>query len=184
MTITHITHAIRIVNAGGDHHGPLWFAADRVASAILADIAAAIGADTAFTIVDSRGFFSYPVDYDTPIGRLSVVARGIRERGPVFAGFAQIHELDPSEIDGDLPYALSVFDNASRGQWKSSSAYAEARMDVEVDGLDNIRHLIDFDGYAEEIDCVYVTVPGGVHVFSVSDLTPKHDYCEPDGVTL
>lgn len=180
-----VTPAIRIVNFGGAHiGGALWFAADRDESEIRADIDASIGAETAFTIVASRGFCDYLVENDTPIGRLSVVARGIRDRGTVFAAFAQLDELDSSELDEGLPYVLSVFDNASRGAWESLGAYAEARLSVDFDGLHRIRHLIDFDRYAEEIDCVYVTVPGGVHVFSVSDLTPKHDYCEPAGVTL
>ena len=166
--------AIEIAASDVEQPGTHWIRADQEPSVILAEIAAACdlpaGTQPSFAIVGSRGFCEYPIHRDTPIGRVSVVASGISDKGPAFAGFAQMDDVTDADLAGPVAYAMAMFENSSRGEWPSPAAYAEARLEVHYDDLDRISHLIDFERHAADLDCVYVRSTNGVHVFFTPDL--------------
>lgn len=74
-----------------------------------------------WAIFDHEGFGSWTPDMYEDLSRVAAVARGIREHGPAFAAWADLHDADYD--------MLASFADAYLGEYDSPEAWAEMMLD-------------------------------------------------------
>lgn len=140
-----------------------WFDAAVVDEELLAEVQAMLDASTE-PIAEEYGIFDYdefgafkPGEYDD-LHTVAAVARGIKEHGPAFAAWAELHDADPD--------MLGAFEDAYIGHFDDPTDWAHdvlADLDHQLDNTipDSLRGYVTIDYAAWLRDC---ELGGDIHI--------------------